>query len=253
MDGSAPLRLDRGVPPPPGDRAALVAALSVKRRRHDPGDTLCHEGDPDGELVVLTSGWACRCRHTEDGERQIVSLALPGDTLDLAPLSGMPIVLSSHALSPATTASLGRDALARLCASRPGVLRALLAEGAMESAAQVEALVGMGRRSSAERLAHVLHETASRARVIGLSDGRSLLMPVTQADIGDMVGLTTVHVNRTFHALRQEGLVDSLGRRILFPDPEGLRARSRVDMSYLRLPEPTPPPEPAGSWQAGPR
>jgi CRP-like cAMP-binding protein len=55
----------------------------------------------------------------------------------------------------------------------------------------------------------VLCEVYVRLRAVGLVNGQSYLMPVTQAELGDATGMSTVHVNRTLQELRRDGLIST--------------------------------------------
>ena len=58
-------------------------------------------------------------------------------------------------------------------------------------------------------------------------------MPLTQAHIGDALGLTTVHVNRIVRSLREDRLVAIDGRRVSILDFEALSQLSDFENSYL--------------------
>jgi CRP-like cAMP-binding protein len=64
-----------------------------------------------------------------------------------------------------------------------------------------EHLIDVGRRTALER-AHFLLEVLTRLQAIGLADERSYRMPLTQELIGDALGLSVPHVNRTLRRLR---------------------------------------------------
>jgi CRP-like cAMP-binding protein len=93
----------------------------------------------------------------------------------------------------------------------------------------------MGRRSAVEHLAHLLCELYSRLEVMGLVDGASFNLPLTQADLGDALGLSLVHVNRTVRELRQSGLVTWRATRLTIKDWTGLAKLAQFDPTYLHL------------------
>jgi CRP-like cAMP-binding protein len=72
-----------------------------------------------------------------------------------------------------------------------------------------EWVVNVGRREAYGRIAHLLCEVYVRLRAVGLANGQSYLMPVTQAELGDATGMSTVHVNRTLQELRRDGLIST--------------------------------------------
>jgi CRP-like cAMP-binding protein len=96
-------------------------------------------------------------------------------------------------------------------------------------------MVGIGRRSAYTRIAHVLCELLVRLRSVGLANGNDIEMPVTQAELGDALGLSTVHVNRVLQELRADGLITLRGRFLSVQDWPGLKEAGEFDPTYLHL------------------
>ena len=83
-------------------------------------------------------------------------------------------------------------------------------------------------------------ELLTRLQVIGLADERSFRMPLTQELIGDALGLSVPHVNRTLRQLRDDELVSIEEHIVIIKDVEALSALADFERSYLdqfRLPE----------------
>jgi len=96
-------------------------------------------------------------------------------------------------------------------------------------------VVSLGRRQASERLGHLFCELHLRLSMVGLvDDGLSYELPIRQSDIGDLLGLSAVHVNRSLQDLRRTGLVSLRDRRLTIHDLEGLRELSFFDAAYLR-------------------
>jgi Crp-like helix-turn-helix domain len=104
---------------------------------------------------------------------------------------------------------------------------------ACEAARLAEHLTDAGRRSAYERVSHMLLELFFRLKTVGLTDGMSFHMPLTQELIGDALGLTTIHVNRTLRLLREDHLIDVVGKRVTIRDFEALSLLSDFETSYL--------------------
>ena len=58
---------------------------------------------------------------------------------------------------------------------------------------------------------------------------------ITQAEFGDQLGLSTVHVNRTLQELRSEGLVMFRGKELTIPDLALLEQVALFNANYLHL------------------
>jgi hypothetical protein len=85
------------------------------------------------------------------------------------------------------------------------------------------------------RIAHLLCEIGLRLQAVGLGQDDNFKLPMTQAELADALGLTTVHVNRTLKQLRREGLITLLGRTLTLSDPEGLARAGQFDPGYLSI------------------
>ena len=72
-----------------------------------------------------------------------------------------------------------------------------------------------------------------RLRSVGLAGEDAYELPVTQADLGDAFGISTVHVNRMLQKLRHEGLITLKGGALTIPDVQALKAAGGFDPTYL--------------------
>jgi CRP-like cAMP-binding protein len=98
-----------------------------------------------------------------------------------------------------------------------------------------EWMVGLGRREALPRIAHLLCELLIRLKAVGLAEDHAFELPLTQAELGDALGLSTVHVNRVLKELRGRGLVATKGKRLIIEDWEGLKEAGEFDPTYLHV------------------
>ncbi|WP_314957696.1 Crp/Fnr family transcriptional regulator [Bradyrhizobium cosmicum] len=212
------------------DQQALVSIAQA--RNFAKGELIVEEGSESAPLLMLYSGVARATRTLEDGSQQIVSIFLPGD-----PLNPGDFVLgrcgnSISTFSPALVLSIQGAELYQLLEQRPTIMRALWRETAWKAAIQREWLIWLGRKPAEARLAHLLCEIACRS-LAGRSGSDDFEFPLTQRELGDILGLSTVHVNRVLQQLRNRKLVDlSRGRLTIF-DREGLYEAAEFDSEYL--------------------
>jgi CRP-like cAMP-binding protein len=205
------------------------------------------DGEEPAGIRVLMEGVACRVRPMPGGRRAIVGYIMPGDFCDLnAMLSGKKrnVILS---LTPCQVAEIPRNVFVELCA-RASFLRALLAVAAGEEAILREWLANMGQERADRRVAHMLCELRLRLEAAGLCRNSVLHLPVTQEELGESLGISTVHVNRVLQKLRADGLIQFRGRSMVIPDVAKLEAFAEFDPGYLTLPMP----EPQRSFRAKP-
>jgi CRP-like cAMP-binding protein len=215
--------------------AAIRAAVRERTLKAPGGEDLVCEGDRCDSVRLFLSGWACRYKSLEDGRRQIVSFVLPGDTCDphIYLLSAMDHSIAT--LTPVTYAELDRGAFERLMAADPSVAEAFYCEALADRAIQREWAVNLGRRDAHERVAHVICELFERLQVVGLAEASSFAFPVTQMDLADATGLSTVHLNRTLQELRASGLITLRDRSLTIVDAPALASTAMFNPGYLHL------------------
>ncbi|WP_348644578.1 helix-turn-helix domain-containing protein [Methylobacterium sp. WL1] len=105
----------------------------------------------------------------------------------------------------------------------------------IDAALYREWLLNIGRREAYSRMAHLFCELITRMDAVGLAPGRTCPLPMTQSELGDALGITSVHVNRTLNDLRDAGLVTVRSRRLKVLDWEGLTAVAEFNPTYLHL------------------
>ncbi len=205
------------------DEVLLVQELARQPVRDVPARAVLHPAGQAAAPALLLSGWGCRARFLLDGRRQIVSFLLPGDVTGQVP--PLPSPCAVLALSPLRLL----DAAPLLLAAAEQPLRFPALSRALRAAAQAEdvllrnQIVRLGQQTAYERLAGMLAEFLQRLRAAGLADGDSFAMPLTQDALGDALGLSAVHVNRTLQQMRRNGLLELRGRLVVIRDPEALR------------------------------
>jgi CRP-like cAMP-binding protein len=214
---------------------AIKTAVRERITKAAAGEDLVCEGDRADTIRVFLSGWGCRYKALEDGRRQIVSFVLPGDTCDayIYLLSSMDHSVAT--LTPVTYAEIDGAAFERLMSADRSVAEAFQCETLAARAIQREWAVNLGRRDALERVAHIICELYERLRVVGMVDGNSFGFPVTQMDLADATGLSTVHLNRTLQELRATGLITLRERTLTIHDLRGLSNAALFNPNYLHL------------------
>lgn len=217
------------------DGAAAIAAACARVLKASANEDMISEGDGPVNVCVFLSGWACRYKALEDGRRQILGFILPGDTCDAYAYLLPTMDHSIGTLTPVTYCELDRAAFERLMAADASVAEAFHCEALTGRAIQREWGFNLGRRDALERVAHIICELFERLRVVGLADGSSFALPVTQIDLADATGLSTVHLNRTLQELRGTGLITLRDRRLTILDYHALCNIAMFNSNYLHL------------------
>ncbi len=181
----------------------------------------------------MLEGWACRYKLLPEGTRQITSFLMPGDTCDLYASVSNYMEHSISTLTAARIALVPRGILETLLETRPAITRAFWWARLVDEDTLRAWIVSMGRRDGLQRVAHLMCELHVRARNIGLTDGDSFELPLTQTVIGDALGLTPIHVNRVLRKLRLSGVMSLSGGALVVADIAKLAAVAGFDDNYL--------------------
>jgi CRP-like cAMP-binding protein len=181
------------------------------------------------------AGTACSYKVVVDGKRQIVSFHIAGDAPDLQSLNLAVLDFGISAISPCNVAFVPHQAIRELCARHPGVANAFWRMTLVEAAIFREWMTGIGRRPAVSRLAHLFCEVFVRSSLVGLAKGQTITLPITQTEIGDAIGLSTVHTNRSLQELRAAKLVELKKGRLQIFDWDGLQRAADFDPVYLQI------------------
>ena len=184
---------------------------------------------------LVVAGFVGRFGQDRDGKRQITTLHIPGDMADLHSVA-LPLATSAlQALSTATIVRIPHAAIREAAARYPALAEAFWRDCVVDAAILAEWVVNVGRRDARARIAHLLCEVG--VRTAGARAGAQEVVfdfPVTQAQLGDATGVTSVHVNRTLQNLRSDGLIQSCARTVIrVPDWDVLASVGEFDAAYL--------------------
>lgn len=199
------------------------------------GRMFMSDGDRAPGLYVMESGWALRTRTLRCGRRQIIDYCLPGDMLGAETVMFGAAGFDLVARSAVRLVRLEAPGPADLWRRYPGLAAAVTWTTAQEQSVMAERIVSLGRRDSLEKLAFTLCEMASRLDAIGLLSGDLIETPVNQEDFADILGISVIHVNRTFRRLSEERVVDYAKSRIRILDRRRLADFAGFAPGYLHF------------------
>lgn len=194
-------------------------------------------GERPSHSCLVLEGFTCVYKLTREGKRQIMALHVPGDMPDLQSLHLKVLDISIASISPCTVGFIQHKDLHRICKRYPRLTDAFWRETLADASVFREWLLNIGRREAYTRMAHLLCELLVRLRTVGLVDSNVFDLPLTQPEIADLLGTSTVHVNRVFKRLRDDGLIQTEGTRITVPDWDNLKEAGDFDPLYLHLEE----------------
>ena len=216
------------------DDKRLLDVVVREPRKVGPHVDLIREGEAPSNVHLILEGFACRYKVEPTGGRQIMAYLVPGDFCDLHVFILKAMDHSIGTLSQCSVVTIDRAGIIELT-ERPAIARALWWATLVDEATLREWVVNVGARPGEKRVAHLMCELLVRLRAVGLADGGSYELPITQAELADTVGLSTVHVNRVLQRLRALELITLKNARLVILDVAKLNEFSGFNPNYLHL------------------
>lgn len=203
-------------------------------------DFIVREDERPTHCCLLLQGYAIRHKSTGNGNRQIFTIQMQGDVVDLHNSLLRRADHNIQTLTAATVAMIPVAAIRHLATRYPQVGQAMWYETLVDASIAREWALNIGRRDARMRTAHLLCELSVRLPVARLGTATQFDLPLTQEQFGDALALSPVHVNRTLMALAEEGLIERQMRTVHILDPARLARVGDFDRRYLHFDTPWP-------------
>jgi CRP-like cAMP-binding protein len=213
-----------------------ILGLPFTSMQIDANRDFMREGQPVGCSTFVLAGMVGAYKQDRRGHRQVVSIYIAGDMLDLHSVPVPETAAALQSLVPTTVLQVPHAALRDIAARFPNLAMAFWRETVIDAGILMEWVMNVGQRDARCGMAHFLCELAYRTLRATPSDGMEIPYALTQFAMADILGLTPVHVNRTLQRLRSEGLIDTIDRsiqRIL--DWDGLARVGDFNPGYLHF------------------
>ena len=218
-----------------GEEEEVLRASVSEIREFPAGRTIVRTGSTLSASTLLVDGIVCRYKDLADGQRQIMELHVAGDFVDLHGFLLKQLDHNVGTMTPVRVASFPHEAIRGITETHPHLGRMLWFSTLLDAAIHREKILSIGRRSALARIAHILCELLVRLRIVGLAEDSGYALPLTQADLADVTGLTSVHVNRMLKKLRDENLLTFRGGTVTIEDWDRLQRVAEFDPTYLHL------------------
>ncbi|MFK0692828.1 Crp/Fnr family transcriptional regulator [Mesorhizobium sp. IMUNJ 23033] len=216
------------------EKALLNGAMAFEKE-FATGQDLVSVGSRPIYSTLILDGLAARYKVMEDGGRQFTSLQVPGDFVDLHAFLLKTMDHGIIALSPCRVVVADHGRLRAITERAPHLTRLLWLDTLVDGAIHREWIVAMGRRSKASHLAHLVCELFVRLQVVKHTNGMSFYLPISQAELADVLGLSAVHMNRVIGALRKSGVISWANHVVTILDWQRLTDIAEFDPTYLSL------------------
>ena len=215
--------------------AEILSDICTDKVDLEAGSVIVAQDGTYGDVYLLDSGWALRARHMANGSRQIVNTVMAGDFLAF---NAMLFTKSDFELRCKTDVSayrLSSSALEAALSRNATLAAALFWINGQEESMLAERIVSLGRRSARQRTAHVLCELIARMEIVGVENSESYLIPLSQDEFADILGISIVHMNKTLSALRRDGIITFRNSLLIVHDRPQLEIEAGFDSGYLHF------------------
>jgi CRP-like cAMP-binding protein len=226
--------LEKHLPLTGAERQALTR-LEENQRKVKRGAMIQRANEPVTELFVLRAGRVMSFVILPDGSRQILRVFFPGDFIGSASTVYSKAPESLMALSDATLCPFDKHALRTLLEEHPRVAALMFILAQTERVALTDRLASLGRSSARARVASFLLDIIDRLRVMDDTITNSFDLRLTQEEIGDAIGLTSVHVNRMIRQMEADKLISRSNGTITLLDEQALGEIGHYTNRYVDL------------------
>jgi CRP-like cAMP-binding protein len=210
----------------------LLIALEESPTDIKSGSILWEKGDEANEFCTLKSGWAFSYRHMENGDRQILEVFLPGDIIGLREFAFSQRLENVRMIDDGVICHFPHKRMLDIFRLSLPLTSVMFAIGNRQQVLMTERLV-TSRRSARQKMAHFLYEMYLRLRQTNPDISNQFRLPLSQEQLADVLGLSPVHVSRTFTALSDDGLVFRDRHHLTISDLAALCAEGEFDDCYL--------------------
>ena len=180
------------------------------------GDIIRSEGER--ELYLLLDGWAASAVVLADVSRQLITANLPGDLLGLPGLAMEEPIDTVVALTPAKVIHISQPQLGALFANSPRLAAIMFLISQEERSLLMERLALTGQASALTNLAALILRLYERNGQVDDAPTASFFMPLTQRELGELIGVSSVHTNSLIKKLRTDGVVSIANRKLTIED-----------------------------------
>jgi CRP-like cAMP-binding protein len=212
---------------------AAIRRLRCEVRELTTGEDFICQGDKPKAAAVVIEGIMARYHTLRSGARQYIALHYPGDWPDAQGLFLQHMDHSVCAMERALVCSIAHEQLLKTFAERPTIGLAVWRETLIDAAIFRESITNNSSRHGTARVAHFFCEQFHRAKFAGLAEANICPLPLTQTQLGEMLGMSLVSINRHLQALRRAKAADHRAGKLFIRSWTKLASLGEFDSAYL--------------------
>lgn len=218
------------------DEENLIKSLEEREENYKSGDIIRRKGGSADDLIVLKSGWAFISNQLDQNIRSIFNVKLHGDIIGISELSFDKYLYDFVALTDVTICPFPKKNLNEIFAKSERLSRVFYTILSREQSILYERIVSIGRRTALEKVAHFMVEISVRLGMLGMSIDKKFDFPIRQEHIADILGLSSIHVNRSMNELKRHGYIEYDRTSLTILDKEKLLSLANFNELFLQKP-----------------
>lgn len=197
----------------------------MQRRELSNGQPLYQPGDQAQALFQVESGLIVLKRSNKEGEEYLATFHGPGECFGEIPLLAKEAIRGFTALARGKTAvlSLSQEDFYQLSQEHPEIFPQLTQKLCAIITSLLSQVESLSQANLKQRLANLIVDAAERHGK-EQQDGISINIPLSQTDIGNMLGATRQSVQRELKPWRDLGLIGRSSGRILIHQLDAIKA-----------------------------
>lgn len=213
----------------------LIGSLPITPVNIADNQEIVRQGAHPNQCFLVMHGLVANTKLTQGGRFQIASFYVPGDMPDLQNLYLTEADSEFRALTATKLGFVSHAAITELCKKSETINQALWRMTLIDAAIFREWVTNIGQRSSYARVAHLFCEMFLRLQAVGLTNEYSYSLSITQEELSEAVGMSTIHVNRVLQRLRHESLIKFDAGKLTILDWQRLQRAAGFEPSYLHF------------------
>ncbi|EHK59507.1 Crp/Fnr family transcriptional regulator, partial [Halomonas sp. GFAJ-1] len=207
-----------------------VYKRDVELKKNQKVFSLCNE---KSDLFLVKEGWVSLAHAAIKRGQDICNIFMPGDIIGLRESFFDNHDVAMLALTNCKLERFSVSDLHQLFRERDEVREAATSYVLVNDNISIERLRSCTHHRSEERVAHFLLEVYERFKFKGLLTSNVFSFPVTQNVVGELLGMTSVHVSRCMTALEQKKLIRKTRSSIKIIQPEEMAKITDFDKAFV--------------------
>ncbi|RBI67989.1 Crp/Fnr family transcriptional regulator [Vreelandella sulfidaeris] len=212
------------------DKLSDINLKSMEFKRNQKLYSLCQGR---AEIFIVKQGWVSLCHSIKNRGQDICNVYMPGDIVGIRESFFDNHDITLLALQNCLLDKVSVDDVHALFQDYSDIKSAVVSYIMVNDNIAIERLRSCTHHKAEERVAHFLLEVYARYKFKGMIDSNVFAFPITQEVVGELLGITNVHVSRCMTALEQKKMIRKSRNTIKLLEPELLAEYTGFDESLI--------------------